>query len=132
MDPLAETVSNSFGPRKVCGNSTTNQFHSGKQGPRADLAQWPDHYKLQGPLFSVTHYGNTYPNPGSYEKMVPVATFNEHPRGFAHKTNSTHRTFFKGDQTKRADLATWNNLHPYGNDFDPNRGTTYGNLHNSK
>ena len=57
MDPLAETVSNSFGPRKVCGNSTTNQFHSGKQGPRADLAQWPDHYKLQGPLFSVTHYG---------------------------------------------------------------------------
>lgn len=24
MDPVAETVSNSFGPRKVCGNSTSN------------------------------------------------------------------------------------------------------------
>ena len=33
---------------------------------------------------------------------------------------------------KKADLATWNNLHPYGNDFDPNRGTTYGKMHNSK
>ena len=53
---MAETVSNSFGPRKVCGNSTTNEKHNGRTGPRADLAEWPDHYKLQGPLFSVTKY----------------------------------------------------------------------------
>jgi len=38
MAPMAETVANSFGPRKVCGNSTTNEFHNGKYGPRADLA----------------------------------------------------------------------------------------------
>ncbi len=57
MDPRAETVANSFGPRKVCGNSTSNEFHCGKTGPRADLAQWPDHYKLQGPLYGVTQYG---------------------------------------------------------------------------
>ena len=64
--------------------------------------------------------------------MVPIATFNEHPMGFAHKTNSTNRTFHKGQFTKRADLATWNNLHPYGNGFNPDRGTTYGNKHNEK
>lgn len=57
MDPRAETVANSFGPTKVCGNSTSNEFHCGKTGPRADLAQWPDHYKLQGPLYGVTQYG---------------------------------------------------------------------------
>jgi hypothetical protein len=61
MDPLAETVSNSFGPRKVCGNSTSNEFHGGKTGPRADLAEWPDHFKLQGPLFGVTNYAVTFP-----------------------------------------------------------------------
>jgi hypothetical protein len=61
MDPLAETVSNSFGPRKVCGNSTSNEFHRGKTGPRADLAEWPDHFKLQGPLFGVTNYAVTFP-----------------------------------------------------------------------
>ena len=64
--------------------------------------------------------------------MVQIATFNEHPMGFPHKTNSTSRTYHKGEFVKRADLATWNNLHPYGNDFDPNRGTTYGNKHNKK
>lgn len=64
--------------------------------------------------------------------MVPVVEFNEHPHGLPHTANSTHRTFFKGDQTKKADLAKWNNLHPYGNNFDPNRGTTYGGNHNSK
>ena len=64
--------------------------------------------------------------------MVPIATFNEHPMGFPHRTNSTNRTYHKGEWTKRADLATWNNMHPYGNGFDPNRGTTYGNMHNSK
>jgi hypothetical protein len=64
--------------------------------------------------------------------MVPIATFNEHPRGFPHTANSTHRSFFKGEQTKRSDLAKWNNLHPYGNEFDPNRGTTYGNMHSFK
>lgn len=64
--------------------------------------------------------------------MVPVAKFNEHPLGMQHKTNSTSRTFHKGEFVKRADLATWNNLHPYGNQFNPGRGTTYGNKHNSK
>jgi len=64
--------------------------------------------------------------------MVPIATFNEHPMGFAHKTNSTHRTFFKGDHASASQLATWNNLHPYGNAFDPKRGTTYSNFHNPK
>ena len=75
---------------------------------------------------------NKHPNPGKYDKMVPIATFNEHPMGFPHKTNSTSRTFHKGEFVKKADLATWNNLHPYGNDFDPNRGSTYGNKHNYK
>ena len=56
MAPFAETVANSFGPRKVCGNSTSNEFHDGKKGPRADLAGWPDHYKLQGPLYGVSNY----------------------------------------------------------------------------
>jgi hypothetical protein len=64
--------------------------------------------------------------------MVPIAKFNEHPMGFAHKTNSTHRTFFKGEHASASKLSTWNNLHPYGNDFDPNRGTTYGQHHSSK
>ena len=49
-------TANSFGPRKVCGNSTTNEFHSGKQGPRADLQEWPEGYKLQGPIYGVTRY----------------------------------------------------------------------------
>jgi hypothetical protein len=64
--------------------------------------------------------------------MVPVAKFNEHPMGFAHKTTSTHRTFHKGDSVPAAKPATWNNLRPYGNNFDPNRGTTYGHHHSDK
>lgn len=56
MQPVAETVANSFGPRKVCGNSTSNEFHAGREGPRADLAEWPDHYKLQGPFYGVSNY----------------------------------------------------------------------------
>jgi len=57
--------------------------------------------------------------------MVPIATFNEHPMGMPHRTNSTHRTFYKGEHVDASKLATWNNLHPYGNDVDPNRMTTY-------
>lgn len=64
--------------------------------------------------------------------MVPVAKFNEHPLGMPHKTNSTHRTFHKGEYADAAPLATWNNLHPYGNGFDPNRGTTYVQHHGTK
>ena len=64
--------------------------------------------------------------------MVPVAKFNEHPMGFPHKTNSTSRTYHKGDFAQVTPIATWSNLHPYGNDFDPNRGTTYENNHNFK
>lgn len=46
-----------LGPTKVCGNSTSNEFHHGKQGPRADLATWPEGFKLQGPLDATTTYG---------------------------------------------------------------------------
>ena len=64
--------------------------------------------------------------------MVPIATFNEHPRGFAHKTNSTHRTFFKGEHVDPSKIATWNNMHPYGNNFNPDRGTHNGDKHGQK
>ena len=47
--------------------------------------------------------------------MVPIATFNEHPMGFAHKTNSTHRSHFDGKTCPASDIAKWNNMHPYGN-----------------
>lgn len=90
-------TANSFGPRKVCGNSTNNEIHNGKQGPRADLAKWPEGFKLQGPLDGTTTYANKFPNHGSFDKMVPIAKFNEHPMGFPHKTNSTYRTYHKGD-----------------------------------
>ena len=64
--------------------------------------------------------------------MVPIATFNEHPMGFPHTANSTHRSHFDGKWVPRSDIAEWNNLHPYGNDFNPDRGTHYGDKHNSK
>ena len=64
--------------------------------------------------------------------MVPVATFNEHPLGLPHRGNSTHRNFYKGQHADATTLATWNNMHPYGNDFDPDRGTTYKNNHGYK
>ena len=56
IKPQGETVSCSFGPRKVCGNSTTNEVHSGKTAAKADLARWGDHFKLQGPFLGVTSY----------------------------------------------------------------------------
>jgi hypothetical protein len=61
MNPQAETVANSFAPADVCGNSTSNEFHSGRQGPRADLAKWPEGFKLQGPLYGVTNYAVPMP-----------------------------------------------------------------------
>jgi len=64
--------------------------------------------------------------------MVPVAKFNEHPMGFPHRTNSTNRTYHKGEHGDAAPLARWNNMHPYGNDFNPDRGTHYGDKHNLK
>lgn len=64
--------------------------------------------------------------------MVPIATFNEHPLGMPHRTNSTSRTHFKGEFTKRADLAQWNNMHPYGNDFNREKETAYKTFHNLK
>lgn len=48
------------------------------------------------------------------------------------KTVTTHQDHFRGEPYPRADLATWNNLHPYGNDFDSNRSTTYRSQHGSK
>ena len=50
-------TANSFGNGKVCGNSTTNEFHNGRKGPKADLQSWPDGWKLQGPLDGTTTYG---------------------------------------------------------------------------
>ena len=41
-------------PSKVCGNSTTQEFHIGKNGKKADLAQWSEGFKLQGPICQVT------------------------------------------------------------------------------
>lgn len=41
MEPQNEKTANSFGPRKVCGNSSSVEVHDGKKGPRADLATWP-------------------------------------------------------------------------------------------
>ena len=64
--------------------------------------------------------------------MVPIAAFNQHVRGMPHKTNSSHRDHYRGAPGKQADLATWNNLHPYGNQFNPERGTQYGSTHNGK
>lgn len=64
--------------------------------------------------------------------MVPIATFNEHPLGMPHKGISTNNSFFKGEYTPRTELATWNNLNPYGNDFNPMRGTQYENTHGGK
>ena len=49
-------TANSFGPRKVCGNSTNNEVHSGRQGPKADLQNWPEGFKLQGEIYGVTRY----------------------------------------------------------------------------
>lgn len=40
---------------KVCGNSLNQQAHSGRKGKRADLAEWPEGFKLQGPMYSVTN-----------------------------------------------------------------------------
>lgn len=41
---------------KVCGNSTTHEFHDGKKGKKADLASWSEGFKLQGPVYKVTTY----------------------------------------------------------------------------
>lgn len=57
MEPQNEKTANSFGPEKVCGNSTNNEVHNGRQGPRADLSTWPEGFKLQGPLDGTTTYG---------------------------------------------------------------------------
>lgn len=64
--------------------------------------------------------------------MVPIAVFNEHPMGMPFNTISTQQDHFRGEPYPAAELATWNNMNPYGNDFDPNRNTTYRSFHNSK
>ena len=48
------------------------------------------------------------------------------------KKNTTNRDHFKGQHTNRSDIAKWNNLHPYGNNFNPNRNTHYESTHNKK
>lgn len=54
-------MSLSLGPRKVTGNSTSHEFHNGRQGPKADLATWPDGFKLQGPMDGTTTYAVNIP-----------------------------------------------------------------------
>lgn len=56
MEPQNEKTANSFGPKKVCGNSMNNEAHNGRKGPKADLATWPEGYKLQGPIDGTTTY----------------------------------------------------------------------------
>ena len=57
MEPQNEKTANSFAEKKVCGNSTNNEIHNGRQGPKADLSTWPDGFKLQGPIDATTTYG---------------------------------------------------------------------------
>lgn len=65
--------------------------------------------------------------------MVPIAVWDKAPTGMPFAGNSNHRISYKDPQgAPPANLATWNNLHPYGNDFDPNRGTTYQQHHGPK
>ena len=64
--------------------------------------------------------------------MVPIATWDKAPTGLPFNGNSDNRRSYVDPKGSPSKLATWNNLHPYGNAFDPNRGTTYGNLHNFK
>ncbi len=54
IEPQNEKMSLLLSPSKVCGNSTTQEFHKGKNGKKADLAQWSEGFKLQGPMFDVT------------------------------------------------------------------------------
>lgn len=75
---------------------------------------------------------NHYPHNGDFEKMVPVATWNEHPMGLHFSPKTTHRKHYKGEPYPKADLATWNNMHPYGNDFNQSKPTTYRSTHNIK
>ena len=49
-------TANSFATRDVCGNSTNNEIHNGKKGPKAELAQWSEGFKLEGPIDGTTSY----------------------------------------------------------------------------
>lgn len=64
--------------------------------------------------------------------MVPIAVWDKAPTGLPFHGDSDHRRSYKDPKGEPAQLATWNNMHPYGNDFDPNRGTTYGTMHGAK
>ncbi len=54
IEPQNEKMSLLLSPSKVCGNSTMQEFHKGKHGKKADLAQWSEGFKLQGPICQVT------------------------------------------------------------------------------
>lgn len=65
--------------------------------------------------------------------MVPFVAWDKAPTGLPFSGNSNHRVSYKDPKgAPSAQLATWNNLHPYGNEFDPNRGTTYSDYHGPK
>jgi hypothetical protein len=60
IEPQNEKMSLLLSPSKVCGNSTTQEFHKGKNGKKADLAQWSEGFKLQGPMFNATTSSVTF------------------------------------------------------------------------
>lgn len=64
--------------------------------------------------------------------MVPVASWDRAPTGLPFAGNSDYRRSYADPKGSPAELATWNNMHPYGNAFDPRRGTTYGSEHTPK
>lgn len=39
---------------KVCGNSMSKEFHQGKKGSKADLVEWREGFKLEGPICEIT------------------------------------------------------------------------------
>ena len=56
LEPRNKQESINFGSQKVCGNSNTNEVHSGVQGPKAEEVKWPEQLKFQGPLDGTTTY----------------------------------------------------------------------------
>jgi hypothetical protein len=60
IEPQNEKMSILMSESKVCGNSTAHEFHKGTHGKRADLAQWGEGFKLQGPIYNATTSHVTY------------------------------------------------------------------------
>jgi hypothetical protein len=50
--------------------------------------------------------------------MVPIAVWDKAQTGLDFVGDSNHRQSYKDPKSGPAKLATWNNMHPYGNDFN--------------